>query len=185
MSRSESILPRLALLAAGLVGALAVVSWQLGWLGRGSAEPLPVAQVPSELPTGGVQLEHGAVVLTRWTTTPTGAMPADQAIAVVRRISTRRDSASTPGLLAALRTSFPATALPVEITLPGEWPPGSTVIGPARSIDHIPVWLVTFTSSRPIDASGGALFPFYVTQFSEAVNPITGRLVLGFETPAS
>lgn len=170
-------------LFAVLLGALGAVSWQVGWFGGGSG-PLAVAQVPSALPARGVQLENGAIVLTPWTTTLGRAMSADQAIAAARHLPGSPGSRPPiPGLLAELHTALPATALKVKISLPGGWPPGSTAISDSRTIHSGPVWLVTFTSPKPIDASGGALVPFYVTQFSEALNPVTGKLVLGFETP--
>lgn len=176
---------RLAVFGAGLLGALAVVAWQVGWFGGGNG-PLAVAQVPSTLPARGVQLEDGAIVLTPWTIPAGRAMSADQAIAAVRHLPGLPGSRPPiPGVLAELRTALPATALKAEISLPSGWPPGSTAIGPVRTFEHIPVWLVTFTSPKPVDASGGALLPFYVTQFTEAVNPVTGNIVLGFETPVA
>jgi hypothetical protein len=174
-----------AVMASATLGALAVVSWQFDWFGSGGSSLLAVAQIPPRLPNQGVQLDGGAIVLTPWTTAPSGAMSGDQAIAAVRHLADlRRRGSDPPGLLAELRAALPATALKVEISLPGRWPPGSTQIRRAHTINRLPVWLVTFTSSKPIDASGGALTPFYVTQFSEAVNPVTGRVVFGFETPA-
>ncbi len=95
------------------------------------------------------------------------------------------DPYSTPGLLGDLRTHLPVTTLKAVITLPHGWPPGSTAISDARTIGPIRMWLVTFTSPKPIDESGGPAVPLYVSQFSEGVSPVTGGLVLGFETPAS
>lgn len=158
---------RLALFAVVLLGALAAASWQTG-LVLGSDSPLAVTEVPSTLPDRGVQLEDGSIVLTPWTAAPGRAMSAAQAIAAANATSGHR--------------TLPATALKVEVTTPNGWPMGSFG-ATAPSADHTRVWLVTYTSPKPIDASGGDLIPFYVTQFSEALNPVTGKAVFGFETP--
>lgn len=172
----------ISLMVGAVFGALAAVAWQVGWLGGGNG-PVSVAQVPPKLPAGGVELEGGAVVLKPWRTSPTRAISAEQAIAAVRHFAAVGDPYSTPGLLGDLRTHLPVTALKAVITLPHGWPPGSTAISDAPTIGPVRVWLVTFTSPKPIDV--GALVPLYVSQFSEAVNPVTGDLVLGFETPVS
>jgi hypothetical protein len=158
-----------AMVAAVLLGALATMSAQAGWLGAASADvsPTPVAQVPSSLPAGGVQIQNQDIVLTPPTSTPSGAMSADQAIAAARVFATK---------------PFPATALEAELTLPGSLPTSPSAAGSDTATDHVPVWLVTFTSPTPIDVSAG-FAAVYVTHYSVAVNPVTGAFVLGFFTP--
>lgn len=169
MSKAGSRALNIALFAVVLLGALAAVSWRTGWIALGSDSPPAVIQVPSRLPTHGVQLEDGAIVLTPWAKAPRGAMSAAQAVAAARAVSSHR--------------ALPVTVLKVELTTPNVGLPGTFGYPPSSTIDHVPVWLVTYTSPKPIDASGGGLLPFYVTQFSEAVDAASGKFVFGFETP--
>jgi len=159
------------MLAVVLLSALAALSWQVGWFGGGNG-PLAVADVPSELPARGVQLENEAIVLRPWTTARSRAMAADQAIAAARHFS------SHPNL--------PATALKAEVTIRGGWPMRATPSPSQRTPPHHErVWLVTFTSPTPINIETDGIRRFYVTQFSEALDPVTGKFEFGFETPVS
>jgi hypothetical protein len=172
---------RRALLAVVLLGVVGAASWGAGCSGpasdgAASDEPLAVTQVPSRLPDRGVQLEDGDIVLTPWAIAPHRAMSADRAITAARFVSGHR--------------ALPVTALKAELTTAIDVPdaplPGPTYIIRERDgpdgMEHVPVWLVTYTSPKPIDVGvrGAA---DYVTQFSEAVNPVTGKYVWGFETP--
>jgi hypothetical protein len=164
-----------AILVVVLLGALAATSWQVGWLGSGAARadvsPMPVAQVPSSLPAGGVQIQNQGIELTPWASAPSGAMSADQAIAAARVFANAQP--------------FPATALEADVTLPGSIPSSPSAAGSYSPVDHVPAWVVTFTSSTPIDVGqGGPGAPAVnVTHYSVAVNPVTGAFVLGFFTP--
>ena len=160
----------MALFGVALLVVLAAVGWGTGWFGLKSEGPLAVTQVPSTLPARGVQLDDGYIVLRRWKNAPPQAISAGAAIAAARRSSPHPDLA--------------VNALKAAVSVPNGWPIGS-IEGSLRSrtVGHMPVWLVTYTSPRPIDASGGGLIPFYVTQFSEAIDPVSGKLLFGFETP--
>jgi hypothetical protein len=96
-------------------------------------------------------------------------MSADDAITAARVID---DNA----------TGFPAAALQAELTLRGSIPSSPNDAGSHSPIDRVPVWLVTFTSPKPVDVSAG-LAPVYVTHDSVAIDPASGEFVLGFYTP--
>jgi hypothetical protein len=168
---------RTAVLTLAVLGALAVASWQIGWLGPGNGaaradvSPTPVTEVPSSLPAGGVQLQDGDIVLTPWASTPSGAMSADEAIAAARVFAD-----SHP---------YPATALQADLTQPGSIPPSQGAAGSYNTVDHVPVWVVTFTSPTPTDVGQGGpgSSPVYVTHYSVAVDAGTGKFVLGFFEP--
>jgi len=171
--KGGSRVPHMAMLAVVLLAALAAVSWQVGWLGGGNG-PLLVAQVPTSLPSRGVQVEDGQIVLRRWATAHRGAMSAIQAIAAARR---------HPSFtwMRSVEISFPATALKADITVRNRGPMGSArPRGPDRPLHHVPVWLVTFTSPRPVNLENDGIRQYYVTQFSEAIDPVTGKSVIGF-----
>jgi hypothetical protein len=149
---------RAQVLAAGTVvvlAALAAVGWGTAWFGLRSNGPVAVAQVPSTLPSRGVDLVSARVVLTPWKRVSPHAMPASEAIAKARRISNHRHLA--------------VSAIKAELT--------------DYRFDHVPVWLVTYTSPKPINVNTDGLTDFYVTQFSVAVRPVTGKLVESFDTP--
>lgn len=167
----KRLLPRAAPIAIVLLAAMAAVSWQVGWFGGGNG-PLPVAHVPTSLPSSGVQLEHGQIVLRRGATAHRGSMSAIQAIAAARR---------HPSFtwMRSVEVALPATALKAELTVRNDGPMGSAG-GPNHPIHHVPVWLVTFTSSRPVNLESDGISQYYVTQFSEALDPVTGRTVIGF-----
>src|SRR4051794_31588149 len=91
--------------------------------------PIRVTQVPSSLPAGGVKVQD--VVLTPWAVAPSGAMSEHKAIAAAL-------------VFANKAKSFPAKALQADLTLPGN-----------AAKDHVPVWVVTFTSPKAVDVSQG------------------------------
>jgi hypothetical protein len=143
-----------------VLGALAITSWQVGWFGHGSRTgPTPVTEVPSSLPAAGVSLQADDIVLTPLRRAPHGAMSADQAIAAARHFADKHP--------------FPATALEADLTFPG-------TIHSRNPIDHTPVWLVTFTSPKPVNV--GTVGTSYVKHFSVALNATSGAFVRGFFT---
>ncbi len=78
--------------ATATVGILAALgSWQVGWLGgsraRHAGKPVLLGEVPAALPDEGVRINN--VVLGRWTSAPSRAMSASQAI----KAALLRDSA--------------------------------------------------------------------------------------------
>ena len=81
--------------------------------------------------------------------------------------------------MGSVEISFPATALKAEITVRNNGPMG-TAGGPGHPLHHVPVWLVTFTSPRPVNLENDGVRYYPVTQFSEAVDPVTGKSVIGF-----
>jgi hypothetical protein len=170
---SLRVLPLIVIPLGVFLGA----SWQIGWLGSVSAaparadiSPMPVTQVPSTLPAGGVELQN-QIVLTPWVSAPSGAMSSDQAITAARVFANAHP--------------YPATALEADVTLPGSIPPPTASPGSYSPIDHVRAWVVTFTSPTPTNvAQGGPGTPAIdVTHYSVAVNAVTGAFVLGFFTP--
>ena len=175
-------IPRSALFLVILVGAFVATGAHVGWLGiRGATahadvSPTPVNQVPDSLPPGGVQLHDGDIVLTPWALAAssakskaqiTNAMSSDQAIAAARVFATK---------------PFPATALRAELTLPGSIAPTASAAASFHTVDHVPVWLVTFTSPTPVNVGLGDV-PINVTHYTIAVDPVSGKYILGFYTP--
>jgi hypothetical protein len=76
--------------------------------------------------------------------------------------------------------AYPRRALRAELTQPGRPKPCARLARSTGYRDHAPrVWVVTFTSPKPVDVSQGRA-PVYVTHYSVAVNAVTGTFVLGF-----
>lgn len=171
----HSRVTRLAILVGVLLAAFGAMSWHVGWIGNGAARadtsPMPVAQVPTSLPAGGVVIQNQGIALSPWASAPSGAMTSDQAITAARSFANAQP--------------FPATALEADVTLQGSIPSSPSAAGTYNSIDQVPVWVVTFTSATPINVGqGGPGAPAVnVTHYSVALNATTGAFVLGFFTP--
>jgi hypothetical protein len=146
--------------------------WYRGWGRARSAAsnhargtPTPVTEIPSKLPSGGVALADGSIVLTPWTSTQRSAMSAHGAIAAAL-------------VFANKAKTYMRHALKAELTMPGTIPRRPSLARSYSTKDHVPVWVVTFTSPKPIDV--GTAGTLYVTHYSVAVNAVSGKFVLGF-----
>jgi hypothetical protein len=133
--------------------------------------PKFVGDVPTHLPAAGVRIQD--VVLEPWASTPRGAMSARQAIKAARKYANAQP--------------FRAKALQADVTLPGTKLSVRDAAGQLRRVNthDVPSWVVTFTSSKPIDVNVGSpqnTTPIYVTHFSVVLSAVTRVFVSGFFT---
>ena len=161
---------------AVIVGLLIIVIIIAGTLHmKASAQvqggpPTHVTEVPSTLPSNGVNVNNQVVLLPlpRQATT----MTPEQAIQAARQYA---------------NSGLPAVALAASLTVPGSIPPPGYV-GQTHIIQNVAVWIVTFTSSSPQVVSAGMKVShgkgtiLMASHFNIAIDAKSGAFVLGFFT---
>ena len=153
------------------LSALVLIASSCGSAKHAALTPKLVGEVPRTLPEAGVRIQD--VVLKPWASAPAKAMSARQAIKAARKYANAQP--------------FPAKALAADVTLPGEKLSLRDSAGHLRRVNlhDVPSWVVTFTSSKPIDVNVGSpqnTTPIYVTHFSVVLNAVTHAFIRGFFT---
>ncbi len=133
-----------------------------------TAPPTPATEVPNVIPANGVMINTNQALLFP----PTISHPP---ISKTQALTIAKSYDNAPGLSI---TSVKLT----DFTAPGSIPgPGTTV--PFRTIEHVPAWVVTFTSLTPVNVSQAPSgVPVYVTHDNLVINANNGSFVLGFFT---
>ncbi len=139
-----------------------------GAIATTTAPPTPATEVPNVIPANGVLINTNQALLfpTKINNPP---ISRTQALAIAKSY----DNASGLSVTSVKLTDF---------TFPGSIPgPGTTV--PFRTIEHVPAWVVTFTTPTPVNVSQAPTgVPVYVTHDNLVINAQTGSFVVGFFT---
>ena len=133
-----------------------------------TVRPTPATEVPNVIPAKGVLINTNQALLFP----PKINNPS---ISRMQALVIAKSYDNAPGLSV---TSVKLT----DFTFPGSIPgPGTTV--PFCTLEHVPAWVVTFTTPTPVNVSQAPTgVPVYVAYDNLVINAQTGSFVVGFFT---